>query len=193
MPVFVYWIWIYAFLFRSTLNRKLNSELVCLAPLGPQVNNLYCTRSRTRFHNHGLCKMLQIKCHVNINRMISVVCCIGVPMVYALTSRPVSYPDWLETNIECRLLNMQIWWCLTNFAVRDRTVGAMVWQIWHEPSVNLYRHYKTGSAFYGELHRLGYRWHYCVNSLSLMVLHTRFLTFCCVSTSTYLYKKQSDN
>ena len=108
MPVFVYWIWIYAFLFRSTLNRKLNSELVCLAPLGPQVNKLYCTRSRTRFHNHGLCKMLQIKCHVNINRMISVVCCIGVPMVYALTSKPVSYPDWLEINIECRLLNMQI-------------------------------------------------------------------------------------
>ena len=35
----------------------------------------------------------------------------------------------------------------------------MVWQIWHEPSVNLSRHYKTGLAFFGELHRLGYRWH----------------------------------
>ena len=62
MPVFVYWISIYAFLFRSTLNRKLNSELACLAPVCPQVNKLYCPRSRTRFHNYGLCKMLQIKC-----------------------------------------------------------------------------------------------------------------------------------
>ena len=68
--------YIYAFLFRSTLIRKLNSELVCLVPLDPQVNKLYCPRSLTRFHNHGLCKMLQIKCHGNINRVISVVCCI---------------------------------------------------------------------------------------------------------------------
>ena len=53
----------------------------------------------------------------------------------------------------------------------------MVWQIWHEPSVNLSQHYKIGSAFFGELHRLGYRWHYCASSLSLMVLHARYLTF----------------
>ena len=50
-----------------------------------------------------------------------------VPMVCALTSRPVSYPNWLETNIECRLLDMRIWWYLTSFAVCGRTVGAMVW------------------------------------------------------------------
>jgi len=45
-----------------------------LAPLDPQVNMLYCifSRSRTRFHNHELCNMLQIKCHVNINRLTSV-------------------------------------------------------------------------------------------------------------------------
>ena len=116
-----------------------------------------------------------------------------VPMVCALTSRPVSYPDWLETNIECRLLDMRIWWCLTIFAVRNRTVGAMVWQIWHEPSVNLSRHYKTGSAFFGELYRLGYRWHYCVSSRSLTVLHSRFLTFCCASTSTYTRNKVTIN
>ena len=35
---------------------------MCLASLCPQVNKLYCTRSQTRFHSHGLCKMLQIKC-----------------------------------------------------------------------------------------------------------------------------------
>ena len=69
----------------------------------------------------------------------------------------------------------------------------MVWQIWHEPSVNVSRHYKTGSAFFGELHRLGYRWHYYVNSLCLMVLHTRFLTFCCASTSTYTRNKVTIN
>ena len=51
------------------------------------------------------------------------------------------------------------------------------------------RHYKTGSAFFGELHQLGYWWHYCVRSLSLMILHTRFLTFCCASTSTYTRNK----
>jgi hypothetical protein len=78
-----------------------------------------------------------------------------VPMVYALISRPVSYPDWLETNIEYRLLDMRIWWSLTSFAVRDRTVGAMVWQIWHKPSVTISRHYKAGLAFLGEL-PLGY-------------------------------------
>ena len=102
-----------------------------------------------------------------------------VPMICALTSRPVSYPNWLETNMECRLLDMRIWWCLTSFAVHGRMVGAIVWQIWHEPSVNLSRHNKTGSAFIGELHWLGHRWHCYVSSLSLMVLHTRFLTFCC--------------
>ena len=105
----------------------------------------------------------------------------------------VSYPDWLETNIEYRLLDMRIWWHQTSFAVRDRTVGAMVWQTWHEPSVNLSRHYKTCSALFGELHRLGYRWHYCVNSLCLMVLHTRFLTFCSASTSTYTRNKVTIN
>ena len=116
-----------------------------------------------------------------------------VLMVCALTSRPVSYPKWLETNIECRLLDMRIWWCLTSFAVHGRTVGAMVWEIWHEPSVSLSRHNMTGSIFFSELHQLGYWWHYFVSSLSLMILHTRFLTFCCASISTYLYKKQSDN
>ena len=33
----------YAFLFRSTFNRKLNNELVRLVPLGPQVNMLNWT------------------------------------------------------------------------------------------------------------------------------------------------------
>ena len=78
---------------------------------------------------------------------------------------------------------MRIWWRLTSFAVGDGTVAAMVCQIWHEPLVNLSRHHKTGSKFFGEQHQLGYRWH-CVSSLSLMILHTSFLAFCCTSTST---------
>ena len=98
--------------------------------------------------------------------MISVVLCFApvtdspVLVVYSLTSRPVSYPDWLETNVECRLLDMQIWWCLTSFAVGDRT-GC-------HGLASLFRYCKTGSTFFGELHWLGYQWHYCVRSLSLM-------------------------
>ena len=180
MPVLVYWIWMYAFLFRSTLNMKLNCELVCLAPLGPQVDRLYCPRSRQDSTTMGCARC----CRLNVIKCVLHLWDYPVPMVCALTSRPVSYPNWLETNMECRLLDMRIWWYLTSFAVHGTKLGAMVWQIWHEPSVTLSRLYKTGSAFFGELHRLRYRWHYCVSSLSLMVLHTRFLTFCCASTST---------
>ena len=61
---------------------------------------------------------------------------------------------------------MRIWLCLTSFAVCGRTVGVIFWQIGHEPSVNLSRHYKTGSAFFGELRRLGYGWHYGVSDRS---------------------------
>ena len=166
---------------------------MCLVSLGPQVNILYTGQLY-------LPKILdKIKYHVNINRVISVVLYVAsmtyvpVPMVYALNSRPVSYSDRLETNMECRLLDMRIWWCLTTFAVSDRTVDALVWQIWHERLVNLSRHYKTCSAFFRKLHWLGYRWHYCVSSLSLMVLHTRFLTFCGTSTSFCTQNKVTIN
>ena len=74
----------------------------------------------------------------------------------------------------------------------DRTVDAMVCQIWHEPLVNLSRHRKTGSIFFGELHQLGYRWHY-VSSLSLMILHTSFLAFCCTPASAYTRNKVTIN
>ena len=60
----------------------------------------------------------------------------------------------------------------------------MVWQIWHEPSVNLSQHYKIGSAFFGELHRLGYRWHYCASSLSLCGTACQVPDIFCASTST---------
>ena len=124
--------------------------------------------------------MLQIKCYVNINRVISVVCCIRdrLPCTDGVCT-DFQASQLLKLTIEtkqCRLLDMRIWWYLTSFAVCGRTV-AMVCQIWHEPSVNLSQHYKIGSPFFGELHRLGYRWHYCVSSLSLMVLHARYLTF----------------
>ena len=70
-----------------------------------------------------------------------------------------SHPEWLDTNTECRLLDMRIWWCVTSFAVSDRTMGAIVWQIWHEALVRLSRHNKTGSTFFGKRYQLGYRWH----------------------------------
>ena len=124
------------------------------------------------------------------------VCCIvtdsAVLVVCTLASMPVRYPDWLETNVECRVLDMWMWWRLTSFAVGDGTVDAMVCQTWHKPLVNLSRHCKTGSTFFGELHQLGYRWH-CVSSLSLMILHTSFLAFCCTSASAYTRNKVTIN
>ena len=124
------------------------------------------------------------------------VCCIvtdsAVLVVCTLASMPVWYPDWRETNVECRVLDMWIWWCLTSFAVGDGTVDAMVCQTWHKPLVNLSRHCKTGSTFFGELHQLGYRWHY-VSSESLMILHTSFLTFYCTSASAYTRNKVTIN
>ena len=67
----------------------------------------------------------------------------------------------------------------------------MVWQIWHEPLVNLSRHCKTGSTFFSELHQLGYRWH-CVSSLSLG--YTAYqLRGILLYIRICLYKKQSDN
>ena len=95
-----------------------------------------------------------------------------VLIVCTLASRPVRYPDWLETNVECRVLDMRTWWRLAN--------------------VNLSRHCKTGSAFFGVLHQLGYWWH-CLSSLSLMALHTRFLAFCCTSASAYTRDKVTIN
>jgi len=151
-------------------------------PLGQQVNKLYTIQDPGQDSTTMGCAR---RCRSNVmwistewsQSCVASVTDSPVLMVCALTSRPVSYPNWLETHIECRLLDMRIWWYLTSFAVCGRTVGTMVWQIWHEPSVNLSQHYKIGSAFFGELHRLGYRWHYCVSSLSLMVLHARYLTF----------------
>ena len=124
------------------------------------------------------------------------VCCIvtdsAVLVVCTLASMPVRYPDRLETNVECRVLDMRIWWCLTSFAVGDGTVDAMVCQIWHEPLVNLSRHCKTGSSFFRELHQLGCRWH-CVSSLCVMILHTSFQAFCCTSASAYTRNKVTIN
>ena len=123
-------------------------------------------------------------------------CCIvtdsAVLVVCTLASMPVRYPDWLETNGECRVLDMRIWWRLTSFAVGDGTVDAMVCQAWDKPLVNLSWHCKTGSTFFGELHQLGYRWH-CVSSLSLMILHTSFVAFCCTSASAYTRNKVTIN
>ena len=107
-------------------------------------------------------------------------------------SQPVRYPDWLETNVECRVLDMWIWWRLTSFAVGDGTVDAMVCQTWHKLLVNLSRHCKTCSTFFGELHQLAYRW-YRVSSLSLKILHTSFLAFCCISASAYTRNKVTIN
>ena len=135
-----------------------------------------------------------MSCEYRPSDLSYVVCCIHdrlpVPMVCALTSRPVGFPDRPETNIECRLLDMRIWWCVTSFAVGDRTVGAMDWQMWHEPSVNFSRRHK---AFFSELYRLGYRWHCCMSSFSLMVLHTNVLVCCRTSTSTYSRNKVTIN
>ena len=116
IPLFDYWNWIYAFLFGSTFNRKLNSELVCLVPLGSQyaiLDSCICPRCLTRVCNQELCKILQFRSHVNIDRLISVILCVAyvtdspVPIVCPLISRPVSYPDRPDTNTEYRLLDMQ--------------------------------------------------------------------------------------
>ena len=124
------------------------------------------------------------------------VCCImtdsTVLVVCTLASMPVRYPNWLETNAECRVLDMRIWWSLTSFAVGDGTVDAMVCQTWHKPLVNLSGHCYTGSTFFSELHQLGYRWH-CVSSLSLKILHTSFLAFYCTSASAYTRNKVTIN
>ena len=135
------------------------------APLGQQVNKLYTVQDPGQDSTTMGCAR---RCRSNvmwISTEWSQLCGASVTewdspvlMVCALTSRPVSYTNWLETNIECWLLDIRIWWYLTSFAVCGRTVGAMVWQIWHEPSVNLSQHYKIGSAFFGELLRLGYRY-----------------------------------
>jgi len=122
----------------------------------------------------------------------STVCCMvtdsPVLVVCTLASMAVRYPDCLESSVECRVLDMWIRWRMTSFAVGDATVDAMVWQIWHEPLVNLSWHCKTGSTFFGELHQLGFQW-YCVSSLSLMILHTIFTAFCCTSASAYTRTK----
>ena len=105
--------------------------------------------------------MLHIKCLVfecRSSEVIPVVlCCIvtdsPVLMVCTLASRPVRYPDWLETNVECRVLDMRTWWCLAN--------------------INLSPHSKS--------------------SLSLMVLRTSFLAFCCTSASAYTRDKMTIN
>ena len=147
--------------------------------------------------------MLHIKCQVfecRPSEVIAVVPCVASwqtpqwPVLVAgtLASLLVKYPDWLEPSEVCRVLDMRIWWRLTSFAVGDGTVDAMVWQIWHEPLVNLSRHCKTGSTFFSELYQLGYRWH-CVSSLYLMILHTSFLKFCCKSASTYTRNKVKIN
>ena len=96
-----------------------------------------------------------------------------------------SHLAWLTRHqYAYRLLDMWIWWCLTRYAVGGRTADVMVWLMWHEHSDSLSWHNKTGSTFFGVLHQLGYRWHYCASSLSLMVLHTSYLTSCCTSAST---------
>ena len=45
----------------------------------------------------------------------------AVLVVCILASMPGRYPDWLE----CRMLDMRIWWRLTSFAVGDGTVDVM--------------------------------------------------------------------
>ena len=124
------------------------------------------------------------------------VCCImtdaAVLVVCTLASIPVRYRDWLETNAECRVFDIRIWWSLTSFAVGDGTVDAMVCQTWHKPLVNLSRHCKTSSTLFSELHQIGYWWH-CVSSLSLMILHTSFMAFYCTSASAYTRNKVTIN
>ena len=121
------------------------------------------------------------------------VCCIvtdsTVLVLCTLASMPIRYPDWLETNVECRVFYMRKWWRLTSFAVGD---GTVVCQIWHEPLGNLFPHCKIGLTFFGELHQLGYWWH-CMSSLSLMILHISFLVFCCTSASAFTRNKVTIN
>ena len=61
------------------------------------------------------------------------VCCImtdaAVLVVCTLASIPVRYRDWLETNAECRVFDIRIWWSLTSFAVGDGTVDP--WSVKH--------------------------------------------------------------
>ena len=66
-----------------------------------------------------------------------------------------------------------------------------LWMSWSgKYGMNLSRHYKIRSTFFSELRRLGYRWHYCVSTLSLMVMHTRLILR---YIHVYLYTNQSDN
>jgi len=100
--------------------------------------------------------------------------------------------SWLtrdQCRMQGRVLDMQIWWRLTSFAVGD---GTVVCQIWHEPLGNLFPHCKIGLTFFGELHQLGYWWH-CMSSLSLMILHISFLVFCCTSASAFTRNKVTIN
>ena len=124
------WNWIYTFL---QAKRTLKSERVVSTTSSTSiyatVDNCFCSWSWTRFCNDEPCKMLNIKCHVNVDRMIPDVLCVAsvtdspVPMACTLAFKPISYLNWLA----CRLFDMRIWWRLTSFG--DITVGAMVWQI----------------------------------------------------------------
>ena len=122
------------------------------------------------------------------------VCCImtdsAVLVVCTLASMPVRYPDWLETNAECRVLDMRIWWSLTSFAVGDGTVDAMVCQTWHNPLVfDTVRQVRHSLVNYISLDIDDIVW---VISL-LMILHTSFLAFHCTSASAYTRNKVTIN
>ena len=155
----------------------------------------------TRLYSQESCKMLHIKCQVNVEKvkwsqLYYMLHRDRLPSNDVYTGFQAGQIPWLPDNVECRVLDMRMWWCLTSFAVGEGTVDAMVWQIWHEPLVNLSRHCKTGSTSLGDLpqgvYQLGYRWH-CVSSLSLMILHTSFLAFCCTSASAYIRNKMTIN
>jgi hypothetical protein len=173
---FVDWNWIHAFLYRSTRNWTM------LTTRYHYFNKLICYTGQlylwTRLYNSEPCNMLHIKCQVST---VLVVC--------TLASMPVRYPDWLETNAECRVTCEygEAWLALQ--LVMERWMPSSVKHgitLW-STSLDTVRHVRHSLANYISLdiddivwvHSL---WWYCIPASWHFNVHR----IC-------LYKKQSDN